>query len=134
MTYPHPQDAQKKNPLPKKIIHPSDAPFPHEELGRRLIAAFFEKLPLSFMIDRAELERKYYHGEHHREDKFAALVFTFFEAASKFFTDEPAVLKSPDDPFSAGDAYADIVHPYYRMFQGPVTLEELQGMVLFVFF
>lgn len=86
------------------------------------------------MLDRADIEQKYHHGEHHREDHFAALVFMIFAVASKFIIDEPAVLKNPDDPFSAGDAYADVVQPYYRMFQGPVTLEELQGMVMFAFF
>jgi hypothetical protein len=85
------------------------------------------------MFDRVEVERKYYHGEHHRDDIFASLLFMIFAVASKFITDEPSVLKTRDDPYSAGDAYADIVQPYYRMFQGPVSLEELQGMVLFVF-
>lgn len=86
------------------------------------------------MLDRAEIERRYAHGEHHREDNFAALIFMIFAVAAKYLRDEPAVLKNPDDIDSAGESYAELVQPYYRMFQGPASLEELQGMTLFGFY
>lgn len=128
-------DLQKKQPLPKKFIRPSDASFPHEELGRKLISTFFDANHfLRYMIDRTDFEAKYAHGEHHREDNFAALVFMVFAIGSKYIMNEPAVLKNPEDIHSAGDTYAEAVQPFYRMFQGPVSLEELQGMTLFGFY
>lgn len=109
---------------------------------------------MNYMLDRADVEQRYAHGEHHRDDNFAALIFTIFAIASKWLvrdeglsplgTDKEGhvngtgknagVLKDPQDRYSAGEAYADIIFPYYRMFQGPVSLEEFQGMTLFGFY
>lgn len=116
---------------------------------------------MNYMLDRADIEARYAHGEHHRDDPFAALCFTIFAVASKWLVRDEGlgsgsesdnttktltqnqnsnqnqnagVLKDPQDKWSAGEAYADVIFPYYRLFQGPVTLEEFQGMALFAFY
>ncbi|KAF8320309.1 hypothetical protein DL93DRAFT_2052668, partial [Clavulina sp. PMI_390] len=123
--------------MPKKIVRPSEAAFPAEELARKLIDNFFNNRNsmLTYILDKEEFYRRYANGDHHREDDYAALLLMVFAIGSRFTRkSDPATYKQHDDVLTAGDGYIELAEPYYRMFQSPVTLEELQGMSMLGFF
>ena len=88
---------------------------PSEDLLLDLFDLYFTRLhPLMPILHRPTLQDDYYAGRHVEDAAFRGLVFTLLAIAARFSSDV-RVRSDPDDPNTAGDAFAKASRFYHQV-------------------